>query len=110
MTDAPENPVPRTPPGIYLVGTPIGNMEDVTLRALRVLAQADVLACEDTRVTRKLFAERGIRALSYVSLQGASTLICSRWAPRPDALRQGSPISRTCPAPVRMMSAFATSL
>jgi 16S rRNA (cytidine1402-2'-O)-methyltransferase len=46
---------------LYLVATPIGNLGDVTLRALETLAGADVLACEDTRVTRVLLDRYGIR-------------------------------------------------
>src|SRR5690348_18492281 len=51
---------PPLAPGLYLVATPIGNLRDVSLRALEILAAADVIACEDTRVTRKLVSYYGI--------------------------------------------------
>ncbi len=52
---------------LSVIGTPIGNLEDITLRALRVMAAADLILCEDTRVTRKLLERHGLKkpTLSY---------------------------------------------
>ena len=69
LADPPENPSARSvlspsslAPALYVVATPIGNAADITLRALSVLRDVDVIACEDSRVTAKLLAKHDIRA------------------------------------------------
>lgn len=60
-------------PTLYIIGTPIGNLEDITLRALRVLKEVDLILCEDTRVTKRLLAKYDI-ATSTMSYHAQSKL------------------------------------
>lgn len=60
--DAHRLAAPKVAAGLYLVATPIGNLGDITLRALQTLAGVDVIACEDTRITRRLTERYDISA------------------------------------------------
>ena len=87
---------PRLAPGLHLVATPIGNLRDITLRALEALAAADLIACEDTRVTRKLLDLRHRTPLTPYHEHNAA-------AARPKLLARlaGGKRSRWCRTPAR---------
>ena len=88
-------PIPLSPGTLYVVATPIGNLEDITLRALRVLRQCDVVAAEDTRRTGFLLQHFEIRKplLSYFKFNEAR-----RSHDILDRLRQGQTVALVCDA------------
>jgi 16S rRNA (cytidine1402-2'-O)-methyltransferase len=81
---------PPLAPGLYLVATPLGNLEDITLRALRILRSAAQIACEDTRHSQKLFQHFGISA-PCISLHAHNEK--ERAEPLLDAMRSGAAIA-----------------
>ena len=69
----------NTPPGtLYLVSTPIGNLEDITLRALRILEEVDLIAAEDTRQTRRLLTHYDIQTPLTSYFEGNERSKCDK--------------------------------
>lgn len=66
MTYDTEKQIKKPEAGLYLVATPIGNLRDISMRALDLLGAADIVLCEDTRVTHKLLSAYGIKAKTRV--------------------------------------------
>jgi len=135
--DAPRLPTTtpnRIDPGLYLVATPIGNLRDITLRALDILAGVDVILCEDTRIGGKLLAAHGIKgrlerydehaaervrpkALAALAAGGKLALISDAGTPLVsdpgyrlvrEAVAQGSPVF-PAPGPSAALAALTVS-
>ncbi len=88
-------------PALYLVATPIGNLSDITLRALETLAGADVLACEDTRVTRVLLDRYGIVNRPYAYHEHNATEVGPRLI---EALEAGKSVALVSDAGTPLVS------
>jgi 16S rRNA (cytidine1402-2'-O)-methyltransferase len=82
-------------PGLYIVATPIGNLEDITLRALRVLREADLIACEDTRHTQKLLNHFEIKTSTQSYHEHNEAARAQEFA---DRIAQGERIALVCDA------------
>ncbi len=80
---------------LYIVATPIGNLADASPRALEVLAAADLVACEDTRTSRTLFARHGIRARTVALHAHNERAVAARLLA---ALRSGKNVALVCDA------------
>ncbi len=92
---------PPLPAGLHLVATPIGNLRDITVRALEVLAAADLIACEDTRITGRLLEHYGIRApltpYHEHNAGEARPKLIARWRPATPSRWCPMPGHRSCP-------------
>ncbi|MGY3077713.1 16S rRNA (cytidine1402-2'-O)-methyltransferase [Bradyrhizobium sp. LM6.10] len=100
--DAHRLAAPKAAPGLHLVATPIGNLGDITLRALQTLAGVDVIACEDTRITRRLTERYAIAAAQLKQYHEHNAE-----AARPkilEALRQGGSIALVSDAGTPLIS------
>ncbi len=86
---------------LFVVATPIGNMEDITLRALRILGECDLIICEDTRVAKKLFFRHGISKPLIAIPQRAAEDKCRRVL---DVLSKGECVALTTDAGTPGMS------
>src|SRR5437667_1024318 len=92
---------PPLTPGLYLVATPIGNLRDITIRALEVLAAADLIACEDTRVTRKLVQHYCITTPLTLSHDHNAAEVRPRLLAR---IADGAALALTCDAGTPLIS------
>lgn len=92
---------PRMAAGLYIVSTPIGNLRDITIRALETLAGADIIACEDTRVTRILLQRYDIRTHMIAYHEHNAEKMRPRIL---DALEQGKVIAQVSDAGTPLLS------
>ena len=91
----------RLAPGLYLVATPIGNARDITLRALDILAAADLVACEDTRVTRRLLSIHGLKARTVAYHDHNAERVRPKLVA---AIRAGKAVALACDAGMPLVS------